>query len=124
TNGDLRVLHCDDPACRSSTSTTVDSGGIVGEFSSIAILRTGLPAISYYDRTGGNLKIAYCLTRSCSSSSLDIVDSGGNVGQYTTLIAGGPFAPALIFYHDVTNGDLKSAECGLTGCAAPTFLVV
>ncbi|MBK6377085.1 MAG: hypothetical protein IPF61_09075 [Xanthomonadales bacterium] len=123
-NGDLRVLHCEDPACRSSTSTTVDSGGIVGEFSSIAILRTGLPAISYYDRTGGNLKIAYCLTRSCSSWSLDIVDSGGNVGQYTTLIAGGLFAPALIFYHDVTNGDLKSAECSLSGCATPTFFVV
>ena len=46
------------------------------------------------------------------------------MGQYTTLVGGGLFAPALIFYHDVTNGDLKSADCNLTSCAAPEFFVV
>lgn len=124
TNGDLRVLHCGDLTCATNSITTIDSAGIVGEFSSIAVLRNGLPAISYYDRTNGNLKIAYCLTRSCSSSSIEIVDSAGNVGQYTTLVAGGSFSAALIFYYDVTNGDLKSADCSQTNCAAPDFFVV
>jgi hypothetical protein len=102
-------------------STTVDSGGIVGEVQ----LDCNTPHRPARDQ----LLRPHAATRDrvlpsqLQSWSLDIVDSGGNAA-ITTLIAGGLFAPALIFYHDVTNGDLKSAECSLSGCATPTFFVV
>ncbi len=123
--GDLRVAHCTDRACRSSEVFTIDPTGIVGEFNSITIRWNGLPAISYYDRSNGNLKLAYCLTRSCSTSSLQVIDSSGDVGQYTSIVSGDAFsAPLMIFYHDVTNGDLKSARCGVVSCATPTLAVM
>lgn len=124
-NGDLRVAHCTDIACRTSEFTTIDSTGIVGEFSSIAIRKNGLPAISYYDRSNGDLKLAYCLDTRCSSSSLVVIDSTGDVGQYTSMVAAdGTFAPLMIFYHDVSNGNLKEVDCGLIACATPTLITL
>ncbi len=124
-NGDLRVLHCEDLACATRTITTIDSTGIVGEFSSIAILANDLPAISYYDRTNADLKLAYCLTRSCASTSIFTVDSTGNVGQFTSLVGGDRlFASTLIFYYDASNGDLKSARCPMTNCTSPTLVII
>lgn len=124
-NGDLRVAHCTDRACRSSELFTLDQTGIVGEFSSITIRKDGLPVISYYDRSNGNLKLASCLTRSCSTSSSVVVDSGGDVGQYTSIVDGdGTFAPILVFYYDVTNGDLKSVRCSSASCTAPFFAIL
>lgn len=124
-NGDLRVLHCEDLACATRTITTIDSTGIVGEFSSIAILANGLPAISYYNRTNGDLKLAYCLTRNCASTSIVTVDSAGDVGQYANLVAGDRgFGAVLIFYYDASNGDLKSAACFITNCTSPTLVTL
>ena len=122
-NGDLRVAHCTDVACRSSDVTTIDSAGIVGEFSSIIIRSTnGLPAISYYDRSNGNLKLAYCTTTSCSSSTIETIDSSGDVGLHTSAVSGDDlFGAILIFYYDATNGDLKHVRCAQASCASPAF---
>ncbi len=59
-NGGLKVARCNDPACAggNETLTEVDSGGIVGTFSSLAIGTDGNPVVSYDDLSNGDLKVA------------------------------------------------------------------
>ena len=61
-NAILKVAKCTNPACTAGTSTlsTVDSGGFVGLYSSIAIGAGGLPVISYHDQNNTDLKVARC----------------------------------------------------------------
>ena len=67
TNGDLKVLHCGNVACSSSNiSTTVDSAGDVGGFTSITIGADGLGLISYFDATNQDLKVFRCSNLTCT----------------------------------------------------------
>lgn len=83
--------------------TVVDSAGDVGDSSSVAILPSGNPAISYYDRTNNCLKYAWYDT---STWQTTIVDSlGGGSTSLAILPSGHP----AISYYDSTNDDLKYA---------------
>jgi hypothetical protein len=91
---------------------TVDSGGDVGEYTSLAIDALGKPAISYYDRSNGNLKFAYDGNNDgdfADAGEIITVDSGGDVGEYTSLAFGS--GPAISYY-DRSNGNLKFAYDG------------
>jgi hypothetical protein len=91
---------------------TVDSGGDVGEYTSLAIDALGKPAISYYDRSNGNLKFAYDGNNDgdfADAGEIITVDSGGDVGEYTSLAFGS--GPAISYY-DRSNGNLKFAYNG------------
>jgi hypothetical protein len=67
TNGDLKVLHCGNAACSSGNiSTTVDSAGDVGSYTSITIGTDGLGLISYRDVTNGDLKVFRCSNLTCT----------------------------------------------------------
>jgi predicted regulator of Ras-like GTPase activity (Roadblock/LC7/MglB family) len=59
-NLDLKVAHCVDVACSAATSTTVDSPGTVGWYTSLAIGADGLPLVTYRDVTGTSVKVAHC----------------------------------------------------------------
>jgi hypothetical protein len=59
-NLDLKVAHCVDVACSAATSTTVDSSGTVGWYTSLTIGADGLPLVSYRDVTGTAVKVAHC----------------------------------------------------------------
>jgi hypothetical protein len=120
TNGDLKVAHCSDAACTSTTVTRLDSGGVVGEFNSITIGTDGLGLISYYDATNGDLKVAHCSDAACTSATITTLDSGGVVGEYTSIIIGAD-GLGLISYRDGTNGDLKVAHCSNTVCNTATY---
>lgn len=66
TNGDLKVAHCANPACTGvATLSAVDTAGIVGTTTSIAIGADSLPVISYHDTTNGDLKVVKCNNRFC-----------------------------------------------------------
>ncbi len=53
------MVHCTNPACSSwDTPQTVDSTGIVGWYTSLAIGVDGNPIISYSDFTNIDLKVA------------------------------------------------------------------
>ena len=123
TNFDLKVAKCANAACSGGTSTlnTVDSGGNVGQFSSIAIGADGLPVISYYDATNFNLKVAKCTNATCAAgtSTITAVDSTDNVGQSTSLAIGAD-GLAVISYYDATNFNLKVAKCTNAACTAST----
>jgi hypothetical protein len=61
TNEDLKVAACTNPTCTTSTTSTTstfDSTGAVGYFTSIAIGTNGVPIISYYDLSNADLKVA------------------------------------------------------------------
>ena len=57
---DLKVAHCDNTACTTTTTSTIDTGGNV-DFTSITIGTDGLAIISYYDGTNGHLKVAHVM---------------------------------------------------------------
>ncbi|MCX6012470.1 MAG: Ig-like domain-containing protein, partial [Chloroflexi bacterium] len=84
---------------------TVDSAGIVGEYTSLAFNSSGNPAISYFDNTNKDLKSTRC---NGSTWVLQTVDSTGNTGYYTSLAFDNSGNPA-ISYLDLTNGNLKFA---------------
>jgi hypothetical protein len=112
TNGDLKIAACNNPTCTGatelerSTNTTIDSGGAVGGYTSIAIGTNGNPIISYYDQDNSALKVTACNNPTCTTSTNTTIDSAGVVGQYTSIAIGINGNP-IISYYDITNQDLK-----------------
>jgi len=127
TLGNLKVAKCGNATCSvRNTITTIDSGGDVGQYTSIAIGADGFPVISFYDVTNANLKVAKCGNAACSSgNSIAIVDSTGDVGKYNSIAIGTDGFP-VIAYKDATNNiTLKAAKCGNAACTAGnTFTVI
>ncbi|MDO9036419.1 MAG: hypothetical protein Q7U51_14605, partial [Methanoregula sp.] len=117
---------------------TVDSGGKVGQYSSVALDAAGNPAISYYDQTYGDLKYAswdgskwVITTVDCSKSEppkknwwsfwdrpydrtkdreyISCFHGTGKVGKYSSLAFDGSGKPRISYY-DESKGDLKYAS--------------
>jgi hypothetical protein len=121
-NGDLKVAHCNNVACTSSTNTTLDSTGFVGYESSITIGADGLGLISYWDNSNDNLKVAHCNNVACTSSTNTAIDTG-TVGQWTSITIGTD-GLGLVSYYETTNDDLKVAHCSNVACTSATSTVV
>ena len=117
TNADLKVLHCGDLLCSSGNiSTTVDSAGNVGSYSSITIGSDELPVIGYLDSTNTALKVLHCGNLLCNSSNvITTLDGPGLVGWYLGITIGADGLP-LISYRDNANTDLKVAHCSNAFC--------
>jgi hypothetical protein len=119
-NGDLMLLHCNDPNCEGSDENilTVDSVRDFGGTSSLELDAAGNPVVSYYDWTNFDLRLLRCNDPSCDGgdeSSLT-VDSEGDVGWQSSLeldAAGNP----VVSYYDHSNGDLKLMHCDTLGCS-------
>ena len=117
TANDLKVAKCLNPACSGpSTITTLDAGGVVGYYASLALGTDGLPVIGYYDVTNLDLKVAKCLNPACTATpTLTTVDAPGDVGANASLGVREDGIP-VISYADATNGDLKVAACANPAC--------
>jgi hypothetical protein len=112
TNDDLKYATCASSCSSASswTTTSVDTTGNVGIWTSIAIDSNDAVHISYYDTTNKDLKYATCAS-SCSSASswtTTSVDTTGIVGPYTSIAIDSNDA-VHISYRDATNSDLKYA---------------
>jgi hypothetical protein len=123
TNDDLKVAKCVNAECTgTSTKTTVDSTGIVGAHTSIAIGNDGFPVISYNDDTNDDLKVAKCVNAACTGvSTLTAVDTAGSVGQHTSIVIGNDGFP-VISYYDNTNFVLKVAKCVNAACTGTSTI--
>jgi len=118
-NDDLKVAKCGNAACSAgNTITSVDTAGMVGDWSSIAIGADGLPIISYWDDTNSDLKVAKCGNAACSAgNTITSVDTAGSVGDFSSIAIGADGLP-IISYRDGIPADLKVAKCGNAACSA------
>ena len=118
-NNELKVAHCNDVACSSATTSTVDSGTGVGTYTSITIGADGLGLISYYDSANTHLKVAHCKDVACSSATTSTVDSTTGVGTYTSITIGAD-GLGLVSYRagGGTNAHLKVAHCSDAVCTS------
>ena len=112
TKNNLKVAHCSNISCSSSTLTTVDSTGDVGLYTSIAIGTDGLPIISYWDADNYNLKVIHCANTSCSSYNTPIIITAAEEGS---IIIGTDGLP-IISYFDNNDADLKVIHCANPYC--------
>ena len=90
---------------RPGRPATIDSAGVVGMYSSVAVDGNNKVHISYYDSTNMDLKYA---TNALGSWATATVDTAGDVGQYSS-IAIDANNKVHISYYDSTNADLKYA---------------
>ena len=66
----LVVVHCNDAACSTKTSTTVDASvADVCRYPSVTIGSDGLGLVGYVDATNGTLKAAHCTNVACTAST-------------------------------------------------------
>jgi hypothetical protein len=113
---DLNFMQCTNADCSTRNISTVDSTGVVGFDSSIAMGPDGFARISYYDSTNGDLKYAQCTNAACSTSVVTAIDTTSNVGSYTSIaIAADGFARISYFANAV--GDLKFIQCTNASCS-------
>jgi Collagen triple helix repeat (20 copies) len=124
TNNDLKVVHCGDVTCSSSTTTVLDSTGDVGRYPAATVGSDGFGLIVYLDGTTGRLKVAHCTNLACTAFGLATVDSSGNVGDAQTGITVGTDGFGLLSYYDATGGNLDVAHCSNLACSSATITPV
>ena len=132
TNSDLKYARWTGSAWDGLASPagpdSVDTAGVVGFDTSIALDAGGYPHISYYDATNGDLKYARWTGSAwdglASPAGPDSVDTAGSIGSFTSIALDAGGYPHISYY-DITNGDLKyarwtgSAWDGLASPAGP-----
>ncbi|MEC7112651.1 MAG: putative Ig domain-containing protein, partial [Candidatus Thermoplasmatota archaeon] len=117
-SGDLKYATCSS-GCTTASNwdiVSVDTTGVVGAYTSIAIDSNDALHISYYDDTYDDLKYATCSSGCTTASNWDkvSVDTTGYVGRYTSIAIDSNDAVHISYMH-VTNYDLKYATCS-SGC--------
>jgi hypothetical protein len=127
TNGDLKFAYSStvNGAAATWTIVIVDNIGIIGEYTSLAILSNGNPAISYCT-ISADLKFAYSSTVNGALNTwtiVDVVPSTVTDGQYTSLAILSNGNPA-ISYWDIQNSDLKFAYSSTVNGALNTWTIV
>lgn len=117
---DLKFIKCPNASCSGPvTVRTLDSVGLVGEFSSLAMRSDNIPVIAYFDRTQEALKIATCGNSECSSAPAIQTFHAGTVspeGLSLALRSGNE--PSIAFISGITQ--LRLMDCSTPACGFVT----
>jgi len=106
---DLMGTHCLDTICSAATNRTIDSNGIVGGDSAIAVGSDGNPIVAYLDSTNGALKAYDCRVPACNHvSDAGVTVDSGMVGRHPSIAVGTDGVP-VVTYQDYGSGSLKIA---------------
>jgi hypothetical protein len=114
---DVKVAHCDDMVCTTSTRSVLESVGGIAPAISIAIGSDGLGLITYITEDG--LKVAHCNNVACTSASVATIDTSW-IDESASIIVG-PDGLGLIGYYDRGNGAIKVAHCDDVACTSATI---
>ncbi|MGB5342301.1 MAG: hypothetical protein WBP67_09440 [Thermoanaerobaculia bacterium] len=109
-HGDLRVAHCNDPACAGGDEsiTTLDTDGLVGSFAALGIGDDGLPVVAYYDLIGGFVKLIRCQDQACAEFETPrVVAQDEETMKSFLAMAIRPDGTPVVAFFNQTNGDLK-----------------
>ena len=118
-NGNLKLLHCNDPYLRRRRERSIESPdtGVYDHHTSLILDAAGNPVVSYHDVTNGDLKVLRCGNVTCSTgNTIARPDTAGVVGVTSSLVLD-PSGRPVVSYFDVTNGDLKVLHCYTPDCA-------
>ena len=100
-------------------ATTVDTTGIVGQGTSIAIGADGLGLISYIYKPADQLKVYHCDNAACTTGITTTLGNTTWVDGSTSLTIGAD-GLGLISYWDSINADLKVFHCDNVVCTSGT----
>ena len=122
TNGDLKLLHCGDPACSSgNTITAPDTAGVVGHFTSLALDGDGFPVVSY-----GlfSVKVLRCGNANCTSGNSIVTADVTCCAGVDKSLALDPSGNAVVTYTDVKDDNLKLLHCQNPTCSARIIAIL
>jgi hypothetical protein len=125
TNGNLKVMKCGNAACSSgNSSTTPDSVGNVGLYTSLAVGTDGFPVISYFNGTNAGLKVVKCGDSACTTgNTITTLDSTNGAGLFTSLAIGADGMPVVAYYNG-TSSDLMFLKCTNLNCTSGSTTTV
>jgi hypothetical protein len=119
----LKIAHCHDIRCATTTVSTISGVGEVDMAGGVVVGSDGLGLIVYHDVSDDlAVEVGHCNDVDCSSLSASIVDAlPGNV-QSMPSIALGTDGYGLIAYFDGDPGDenLNVAHCENVACTSAT----
>lgn len=122
----VRILHCDDITCTSSTSAIVDADNGAGTYISMIVPADGLPAIMYgvsvtpHVRTFA-LKLAKCIDPKCAKPSMITIIDAADAGLFNAIALSKDGLPAMTYFG---GGTIKFVKCSDPACklAVPTVI--
>ena len=119
-NGDLKVLHCNDPNCTGGGESITTPDTDAGFFSRTALVldSAGNPVVSYYHGDGRYLKVLHCNDPNCAGGdeSITAPDVTTRVWTLATGMALDVLGNPVVSYSDI-NDNLYVLHCNDPNCA-------
>ena len=116
--GDLKIMHCNDPACTGGDESivAVDTASNVGRNASLQLDAVGFPVVAYRDDALGALKILHCNDGNCAGANESITTPvASTVEQYLSMVLDASGNPVVAYR--VGGDDLKILHCNDGNCA-------